>query len=240
MNRWFIAVVLCWMCACSYAQTFTTGGVLSAEYELKILKGWHFSVDGDVRFDNHFTHYNRAGIGVGTDYTFWKKRMKVGVSYHFLNYHDLEDQLFDNRHRIKGFVSIAPKFGNWKIGWRMMVQTTFRDERRGEYKFNPKTYLRNRLSVVWSIPQTSLKLHLSEEFWWRLYKPDENIVDQFRSVIGLQYDINKHHSLDFYLRSDNEIQVKNPENVFYMGITYSFSGSLDFRSMKLGAREDSF
>jgi len=204
------------------AQTFETGGVLGVGYELKIMKGWHLYAEGDVRFDAHFTHYARGKVGVGTDYTFWKKRMKVGVEYNFLNYHDREDQLFDNRHRIKGFVTIAPKFGAWKVGWRCMAQSTFRDERRGDYKFNPKTYLRNRLSVAWSIPQTRLKLHASEEFWWRLYKPGDNIIDQLRSVIGLEYKINKHHTLDFFLRSDNEVQVKNPENVLYVGVAYTF------------------
>lgn len=207
-----------WLCA----QTFETGGVLGVGYELKIMKGWHFFAEGDVRFDANFTHYARGKVGVGTDYTFWKKRLKVGVEYDFLNYHDREDQLFDNRHRIKGFVTVAPKFGAWKVGWRCMAQTTFRDERRGDYKFNPKTYLRNRLSVAWSIPQTRLKLHLSEEFWWRLYKPGDNIIDQLRSVVGLEYKINKHHSLDFFLRSDNEVQVKNPENVLYVGVAYTF------------------
>ena len=207
-----------WLCA----QTFETGGVLGVGYELKIMKGWHLYAEGDVRFDANFTHYARGKVGVGTDYTFWKKRLKVGVEYDFLNYHDREDHLFDNRHRIKGFVTIAPKFGVWKVGWRCMAQTTFRDERRGDYKFNPKTYLRNRLSVAWSIPQTRLKLHLSEEFWWRLYKPGDNIVDQLRSVAGLEYSIDRHHTLDFYLRSDNEIQVKIPENVLYLGIAYSF------------------
>jgi len=207
-----------WLCA----QTFETGGVLGVGYELKIMKGWHFFAEGDVRFDANFTHYARGKVGVGTDYTFWKKRLKVGVEYDFLNYHDREDQLFDNRHRIKGFVTIAPKFGAWKVGWRCMAQTTFRDERRGDYKFNPKTYLRNRLSVAWSIPQTRFKLHLSEEFWWRLYKPGDNIIDQLRSVVGLEYKINKHHSLDFFLRSDNEVQVKNPENVLYVGVAYTF------------------
>lgn len=211
-----------WICGCASAQMFATGGMVGADYELKILKGWHFNLEGEVRFDHNFTHYDRAKLGVGTDYTFWQKRMKVGVEYNFLNYHAREKQLFDNRHRIKGFVSIAPKFGAWKVGWRCMVQTTFRDERRGHYKFNPKTYLRNRLSVAWSIPQTGLKLHCSEEFWWRLYKPGDNIVDQLRTIVGLEYSINKRHSLDFFVRSDNEIQVNNPENVLYLGISYSF------------------
>ena len=222
IRKCLIVIVLLFVCVCASAQTFSTGGVIGADYELKILKGWHFTVEGDLRFDYNFTHYNRAKLGVGTDYSFWRKRMKIGVEYSFLSYQDREDQLFDNRHRIKGFVSIAPKFGNWKVGWRCMAQTTFRDKRHGPYRFNPKTYLRNRLSVAWSIPQTDLKLHFSEEFWWRLYKPGDNIIDQLRTIVGLQYNISKRHALDFFVRSDNEIQVENPENVLYLGVAYSF------------------
>ena len=211
-------------CACGSvcAQTFTTGGVAGVEYSYKILKGWHVELEGELRFDHNFTHYDRAKVGVGTDYTFWKKRIKVGVAYNFLNYHDRDDQLFDNRHRVKGFLTVAPKFGDWKIAYRAMVQATFRDERRGDYRFNPKTYMRNRLQVTWSVPHQPVKLYFSEEFWWRLYKPGDNIIDHLRSTVGLEYSINKHHTLDFYLRSDNEIQVKNPDNVLSIGVGYKF------------------
>lgn len=220
--RYIILCIAVCICGVAHAQTFETGGVVGVEYDYKILKGWHVSAEGELRFDYNFTHYNRAKLAVGTDYTFWQKRMKVGASYSFLNYHDREDQLFDNRHRIKAFVSLAPKFGQWKVGWRVMAQTTFRDARRGDYPFNPKTYLRNRLSVSYAIPQTRLKLQLSEEFWWRLYKPGNNIIDQMRTVLGLQYAIDRHHTLDFYLRYDNEVQVRNPEHVLYFGVAYSF------------------
>ena len=177
MRNWICALAVVCVCGVAGAQTFSAGGVVGAEYELKILKGLHLSAEGEVRLDRNFTHYNRARLAVGTDYTFWKKRIKAGASYSFLNYHDREGQLFDNRHRVKGFVTVAPKFGDWKIAYRAMVQTTFRDGRRGDYRFNPKTYMRNRLQVTWAVPGRPVKLFLSEEFWWRLYKPGDNIID---------------------------------------------------------------
>lgn len=222
--RIILIVTAVWICGVVHAQTFSMGGVMGAECELKILNGWHVSAEGELRFDHDFTRYDRAKLGIGTDYTFWRKRLKVGVAYDYLNYYDREDRYFESRHRLKGFVSVAPKFGDWKVAYRAMVQSTFRDERRGSYKYNPKTYMRNRLQVTWSVPYRPLKLYLSEEFWWRLYKPGDNIIDQLRTIVGVKYDINKRHSLDFFVRSDNEIQVKNPENVLFFGIVYSFSG----------------
>lgn len=214
-------MVAVWICGSAAAQTFETGGVAGVEYDLKILKGWHVTFDGELRIDHNFTHFDRVKLEVGTNYTFWQKRVKVGAAYDFLCYHDREDQCFDDRHRVKGFITIAPKFGAWKIAYRAQVQSTFRDERRGDYRFNPKTYMRNRLQVTWSVPHEPVKLYVSEEFWWRLYKPGDNIIDRLRSTAGVVYDVNKHHSLDFFLRFDHDVQVSNPERTLSVGVSYS-------------------
>lgn len=191
------------------------------EYDVRILKGWHATAEGELRFDQNFTHYDRVKLEVGTSYLFWQKRIKIGVAYDFLNYYHREDRFFENRHRVKGYLTISPKFGAWKLAYRAQVQTTFRDERRGSYKFNPKTYMRNRLAVTWSVPHQPVKLYVSEEFWWRLYKPGNNIIDRLRSTAGIVYDINKHHALNFFLRFDHEVQVRNPERFLSVGIVYS-------------------
>ena len=31
----------------------------------------------------------------------------------------------------------------------------------------------------------------------------------------MEYNINKHHTLDFHVRSDNEVQVNNPTHIYY-------------------------
>ena len=98
------------------AQSFETGGLLGAEYEMRILKGWHWGAEAEFRFDENFTHFNRFKVAVGTDYTFWKKRIKIGVGYGYLNYH--KDDYFESRHRITGSLTLAEKFGNWKLSYR--------------------------------------------------------------------------------------------------------------------------
>ena len=202
------------------AQTFETGGVVGAEYEMKILKGWHWGADVEARFDRNFTHYDRFKVGIGTDYTFWHKRIKIGVGYSYLNYH--REDLFESRHRITGSLTLAEKFGNWKLAYRASFQSTFRDNRRGDYTFNPKTYMRNRLAVSYKIPGKPVKLHASEEFWWRLYHPERNIIDDLRTVVGVEYAIDKHNTLDFFIRSQNEVQVSNPRHILYIGVNYGF------------------
>lgn len=221
--RVIFAVVAVWTCGGLSAQSFETGATAAVEYDYRILKGWHVSAEGELRFDHNFTHYDRMKLEAQTSYTCWGKRLKIGMAYNFLNYHDREQQLFDNRHRIKGFVTLAPKFGDWKLAYRAMVQSTFRDERRGSYKFNPKTYMRNRLQVTWSVPRQPLKLYVAEEFWWRLYKPGDNIIDQLRTTAGVEYSFDKRQALDLHLRFDQEVQVRHPEMFLSIGVGYSFS-----------------
>lgn len=213
---WLIVLLPLW----TSAQTFETGGIVGLEYDMKILKGWHWNAETNVRFDNNFTQYDRWKIGIGTDYTFWKKRVKIGAAYSFMHYYDPEN-CYDFRHRITGSLTIGEKFGDVKISYRAAFQATFRNERRGDYTFNPKTYMRNRLLITYSIPQKPIRIYASEECWLRLYHPEKHIVDELRTTLGVKYNINKHHALDFYIRSTNEIQVSNPKNALYLGITYS-------------------
>ncbi len=202
------------------AQTFETGGLVGMEYDAKILKGWHFDAETQVRFDHNFTHYDRWKLTVGTNYTFWQKRIKIGAAYSFMNYQS-DEGIFDFRHRITGSLTLSQKFGIVKLSYRAAFQSTFRDESRGSYTFNPKTYMRNRLQGTFSIPGKPVKLYVSEEFWWRLYHPGKNIIDELRTTLGVKYIIKKHHTLDFFLRLSDEVQVKNPEHTLMVGFNYA-------------------
>lgn len=78
MRKSFIFCILFLMVGfVSKAQTFDTRGLLGAEYEMKIMKGWHWGTEAEVRFDQNFTRYDRLKLGVGTDYTFWKNASRL-------------------------------------------------------------------------------------------------------------------------------------------------------------------
>ncbi|MBO4232552.1 MAG: hypothetical protein J5862_04890, partial [Bacteroidales bacterium] len=67
-----------------------------------------------------------------------------------------------------------------------------------------------------------LKIAVSEEFFWRINHPSKKIIDALRTVLSFEYRIDKENFMTFYLRADNEIQVANPKNTYYIGIIYSF------------------
>ena len=55
----FLIVLLLLFTGRMAAQSFETGGLLGVEYEMKILKGWHWGAEAEARFDENFTHFNR-------------------------------------------------------------------------------------------------------------------------------------------------------------------------------------
>ena len=160
-------------CVCKYYRK-------GAEYEKKVAKGLHFSLDGQLRFNQNFTNFDRLRVGAGLDYTFWKKRLKVGAAGFYL----LGDtgSYYEHRGRVQATVAYTERIGQFRIGVRARAQSTFYDERRGEHKFNPKTYFRGRLQFEYDFFSKPVKLFASTEFFLRLYKKDNYIVDNFRTM----------------------------------------------------------
>ena len=215
-------LIICFVCfpILAKGQTHEAGAIIGVEYEKKVLKGLHFGLDGQLRFNQNFTNFDRLRIGAGLDYSFWKKRLKVGAAGFYL----LGDKgnYFEHRGRIQGTLAYTERIQQFKIGVRARVQSTFYDERRGDHKFNPKTYFRGRLQFEYDFFGKPLKIFASTEFFLRLYKKDNCFIDNFRTIAGIEYRLTQGSSLTFSFRSENEIQMKNPENIYYFCIGYNF------------------
>ena len=203
------------------AQSFDGGVLVGAEAQ-KSVRSWTFSVGGEIRANQWVTNYDRGKLGLDIGYSCWKKRIKIGVGYDYLNKHSQEDAFY-HRHRINLSLGIGEKFGRFKLSYRARFQTTFYDIQRESVRFNPKTYMRNRVELTYSFYGKPVKLFCSGEFFWRLYHPDKNIIDEVRAIVGVDYKVRKGHTLSIFLRSDNEVQVKKPEYAVYLGIGYKFA-----------------
>lgn len=203
------------------AQSFDGGMLVGAEMQ-KSVKSWSFSLGGEVRFNQWVTNYDRGKLELDVGYSCWKKRIKISVGYDYINKHDKENAFY-HRHRVNLSLGIGEKFGRFKLSYRAKFQTTFYDFQRESVRFNPKIYMRNRMELTYSIPKRPIKLFCSGEFFWRLYHPEKNIIDEVRAIVGVDYKVRKGHTLSFFLRSDNEVQVNNPEYTVYLGIGYKFA-----------------
>lgn len=204
------------------AQNFSGGLLVGAEAQ-KSVRSWTFSVEGEIRANQWVTRYDRGKIGADISFGCWQKRIKISAGYDYINKHDADNDAFYHRHRVNLSFGIGEKFGRFKLSYRARFQTNFYDIQRESVRFNPKIYMRNRVELSYSIPHKDIKLYCSGEFFWRLYHPDKKIIDEVRAIVGVDYKVRKGHTLSFFLRSDNEVQVKNPEHALYLGIGYKFA-----------------
>ena len=212
-----------WVClfACTLqAQTTDFGAIVGAGYSGKIVKGFGYSVEGEVKTGGNFIEFNRFKASAGLGYSFWKSRFKVSADFDYILKN--RQTYLENRYRVSGGLTYSEKIRSFKLSLRSKYQASFYDESRAEHKFNPKTYVRNRFEISYSFFSKPVKLYASTEMFIRLYRKDARFIDEMRTVVGVTYRLNKNNSLDFYLRADNEVQVKNPANIYYIGVGYSF------------------
>ncbi len=210
------------------AQNYDFGTEWEAEYTRAIVKGTEISIGEELRFKQMSTRFTKTETTLGLSQSLWRKSLKqhgvklrLGVSYAFI-YRYNSKHYYEDQHRLNANVSVTKKFGDWAIGYRMRYQTTFRNERIGDYKYNPQMYLRNRIGVSYTFPNHPWKLSLSEECFLRLNHPSRKIVDELRSVASASYQIDRHNSVSIQLKAAIEVQVKNPDRYFALGFAYEF------------------
>ena len=204
-----------------WAQSHDFGGIVELGFEQKLAKGLELGLEGEGRFNHCFTSFNRLKIGADLDYSFLKKkRLKVSVGAYYLLYNRYGTA--EHRGRIVGALTYAEKISDFKLSIRARVQSTFYDMQRGYHKFNPKTYLRGRVQFEYAFPSIRMSIYASTEFFLRIYQKDEFFIDNFRTIAGCNFKVGNGHTMGVFLRVDNEIQVSEPENVYYIGLKYNF------------------
>lgn len=215
----FVTLV-CLPCISLQAQTTDFGAIVGASYSGKIVKGFGYSAEGELKTGGNFIEFNRFKVSGGLGYSFWKSRFKVSADFDYI----LKNRgtYLENRYRVSGGLTYSEKIKSFKLSLRTKYQASFYDESRAYHKYNPKQYIRSRFEITYSFFSKPLKLYASTEIFIRMYKPDARFIDEVRTVAGVNYRLNKNNSLDFYLRADNEVQVKNPANIYYIGVGYSF------------------
>lgn len=202
-------------------QSHDFGGILELGFEQKLAKGLELGLEGEGRFNHCFTSFNRLKIGADLDYSFLKKkRLKVSLGAAYLLYNRYGT--IENRGRIIGSLTYTEKFSDFKLSLRARVQSTFYDMQRGYHKFNPKTYLRGRLQFDYTFSQLNMSIFASTEFFLSLYKKNDIFIENFRTIAGCNFKVGNGHTMGVFLRVDNEIQVAEPENVYYIGLKYNF------------------
>ena len=216
-----LSLLLGWAVA-SFAQSERStdfGVILDAKYESNLVGKLGIEVEEEIRFDHNCTQLDRWLNSVSVEYPFLHNRMHVGLTGGAIRRHN-DKGYFENRARIGLDVTYAESFRRYKFSYRSRLMTTFRDERTGDYRVNPKMYWRNRFQVAYQMPNSRFKYTLSTELHWLLNDPQASVIDNIRTVLTVDYRLSRRQTLSLSGRVDNDIQVKEPVDRFYLGLTY--------------------
>ncbi|MBQ5424349.1 MAG: hypothetical protein IIU33_03895, partial [Bacteroidales bacterium] len=99
-----------------YAQTTDFGAIVGAGYSGKIVKGFGYSVEGEVKTGGNFTEFNRFKVSGGFGYSFWKSRFKVSADFDYILKN--RETYLENRYRVSGGLTYSEKIRSFKLSLR--------------------------------------------------------------------------------------------------------------------------
>ena len=199
-------------------RTTDFGGIVSAEAEADLGGPFGLSVEEELRFDHNFAQFDRWLNSVGVDYTCLHNRMNIGLTADYIRRHN-NNGYNENRGRLGLQVTYSESYRQFKFQLRSKVIGTFFDERTGEHRVNPRLYWRNRLKVTYQPMNSRWKYALSTELFWLTNDPRGSYVDNLRTVLSVDYRLARQYTLSAFVRMDNDLQVKEPVDRFYLGLT---------------------
>jgi len=200
-------------------RDFDFGTMLSAKMSVDLKKNFSIGAEEEVRFSRNSTQFNRWLNGVNVSYSFLRNRMEVGLNVEYIRRYN-NDDFYENRGRIGLDLSYSETFRQFKFTYRSRFNSTFMDETTGEHRVNPKIYWRNKFQTTYQRPNSRWKYTLSAELFWLLNDPKHCIVDNIRTTLIVDYRIARRHSLALMLRNNNDILVKKPVSILYVGLQY--------------------
>ncbi len=205
------------------AQNSDFGIRFGAELSKKLTKKIELQFEEEVRLNQNVSSFDRSLTTLGGSYAL-NKTFKAGLFYTYIYANNQDDGYYESRHRFGGWIQAVQKVNRFKISLREKFQNTYRDEDLGNYKYNPKMYLRSKFKVSYNIKNLPFNPYLSAEMHYQLNNPYGNDIDKWRYTAGTEYSINKKFAIDLFYRLDNELNVKNPVRTSVLGtmLKYQF------------------
>jgi hypothetical protein len=144
----------------------------------------------------------------------------VSANYRFIQKRRIDDY-YSFRHRFYVSAKYSKKFKPLDFSYRLQFLDQYEDIGRASDGGIPIFYVRNKLSVKWDTKKP-VTPYISIEVFSPLNYPREVAIDIIRSVAGVEYDITKHHKIDFYYMINKEVNVSNPLTSFIIGFGYYY------------------
>ena len=207
------------------------GGRLSIGIDKKIKKGLHVTLEEEIRMKDNFGSLGRLQTTIGVKYKVLPY-LRLGVGYIMINPYDSDSSQFsDIRHRFFFDATGTLRFGDWAFSLKERFQLTHRTGDYNEYQ-NPANamMLKSRLMVKYkgflkTEPYAYFEMRhylnapvITAYYDGTTYRTADGLAkgdagwflegfngcyaNRYRASLGADYNINKQHTITFYLLAD--------------------------------------
>lgn len=189
----------------------------SVAIDKKLAKGLHLTAEYQLRTENALSKIDRHQVSLGLDYKF-NSWLKGGLEYTFYDRYGTNAG-WQPRHRLSGSLTFGYRVGDWRFSLREMVQWTHKTEDLNVYQEsrNPITlksrfkiqykgfaavepYVFFELKNVFNDPACSATYNSTTGAYsnYSFTGYTDTYVNRYRGGLGLEWNLSKMHSLEFY------------------------------------------
>ncbi len=187
--------------------------------EKKIIDNLRFDLEASVRTDQNASNIETIYLEPGLRYKF-NDYLNAGLYYRFIEQLE-KDGDFHARHR--WFIQVrgtAPSLFRFTFSARYRIQQQFKTYFKDPEDEAPGWYQRLRFELDYDVRGIPLKPYVNAEMHLQLFSPNDYTVDKWRSMIGVEYTLNKKHTFGLeYIYNDS--RVSKPAYMNVLGVTYS-------------------
>ena len=217
------------------------GGRFSVTADKKIVKGFHWTVDGEVRSSENFSDLGRYQVGTGLTYKV-TENIKLGAGYLYISDKNSAD-IWKPRHRVFGDVTFSLRSGDWRFALKERLQLTHREVGNKFQKVPNLLALKSRFKVSYKgspvlTPYASIELRnvFNDPSCVATWNPSSQTysdysfggfndinINRLRGSLGLEWKVSNSHAFDFFLLEDycrDKIIDTNAEGTKLKSLTY--------------------
>lgn len=190
-----------------------------AKAEKDIWKGLRADFEASIRTNENAANIEKFYFEPGLRYKF-NDFFNAGIYYRFIE-QEQKDGKYHARHR--WFVQMkgtAPSVARFTFAVRYRIQQQFKTYIEDPEDEASQWYQRVRLELDYDVRGVPVTPYINVEMHSQLLNPNEYFADKWRSMIGVEYTLNKRHTFGLeYIYNDSRVTKPPFENI--LGVTYS-------------------
>lgn len=213
----FLAIAL--FCK-AQARINDAGLWLSAALEKKLNQRASLQLKQGLRMYENFTEVGQTYTDLSFSYMLYKG-LTASVAYRFSQAKQIDNR-YSLRHRAALDIAYRYKYKRLIFIFRERFQFQYRNVGTSETGNVPRLYLRTKFTLKYDLKR-KITPYVAVEMYNPLNNPKREWIDRMRYRAGLEYEINKHHTLDLYGLMDQQLFRKNARYDYVAGIAYKYS-----------------